>query len=155
MSWGNLVVASAASNFDPSAQYSERLLMELCHAHEALQKAMSRLGALTHGPLPTNNCVVEARWQISRASLSRRMLWGRIHTHLSTRASPKTANALKKLQESDMALLRASSQHVGKWTIEAVLSDWEGYAPASRDIRWKMSSAISLEKRLLYPLLED
>jgi hypothetical protein len=97
--------------------------------------------------------VVDARWQISRASLARRTLWGRILTHLSTRASPEAAVDLRKLQENDINLLRASSQHVARWTIENVMADWSGYAPASRDIRWKMSAAISLEKRLLYPML--
>jgi hypothetical protein len=54
-----------------------------------------------------------------------------------------------------MAMLRASSAHVARWGIDAVMFDWAGYSLASLDIRWKMKAVLGAEKRLLYPLLAD
>lgn len=130
------------------------LLEELHFAHDALIRAMAALDELTRGPLPTKDCIVEARWNISRASLARRTLWNKIFNHLSRRKCDSTARDLSRLKENDMALLRASSAHVSRWGIDAVMLDWGGYCLASLDIRKKMKAALGAEKRVLYPMLQ-
>lgn len=97
--------------------------------------------------------IIEARWNISRASLARRTLWNRIHAYLLVRATGAAAVDLRKLQEGDMLLLRSSTAHVSRWTIFAVMREWAAYCEASRAIRWKMKAAIAAEQRVLYPLL--
>lgn len=114
---------------------------------------MSELDELTRGPLPTKARIIDARWSISRTSLARRMLWSKIHTYLLDRVSQENAGDLRRLRDSDMALLRSSSEHVSKWKIETVIENWSAYCEASRAIRLNMKSAIEAEMRLLYPLL--
>lgn len=134
-------------------KHSSRLLTDLQDAHGTLYQVMAELGNLTHGPLPIKGDVVDARWKISRASLTRRSLWSRILSHLSTSAFSAHELDVRSLQETDMALLRLSSAHVARWSIDAVMTDWRGYGRASRDMREKMATAIQGEIRLLYPLL--
>lgn len=130
------------------------LLAEFQEAHQKLLQAMAELDTLTRGALPSNELIIDARWTISRASLSRRTLWNRVYAHLSSCGSSEDAADLRRLQESDMALLRSSSEHVSRWKIDAILKDWPTYCEASRGIRWKMKAALGGEKRLLYPMLE-
>jgi hypothetical protein len=115
---------------------------------------MAVLDELTRGALPGKDSIVEARWNISRASLARRVLWNKISDHLSRRQCDITTRDLRALMGSDMALLRASSAHLSRWGIDAVMLDWSGYCTASLDIRWKMDAAVEAEKRLLYPMLQ-
>jgi len=130
------------------------MLRDLMEAHSDLRRAMADLDVLTRGPIPAKEEVIDARWNISRASLARRRLCNSIHSRLSVRASDEYARELQRLSKYDMALLRSSSEHVLKWTITAVMNDWPGYCEASRVIRWKMKAAIGAEQRFLYPMLE-
>lgn len=129
-------------------------LRELRDAHAKLLKAMADLDTLTRGPVPPKDRVIDARWSISRASLARRTLWHSIYRHLTLRASEQEGKELQRLHESDMTLLRSSSEHVAKWSITAVMHDWQEYCVASNAIRWKMKAAIGSEQRVLYPILE-
>lgn len=116
---------------------------------------MVDLDTLTRGPVPPKGIVIDARWSISRASLARRTLWHSIHRHLSARTSEQDTIELRRLYEGDMALLRSSSAHVAKWSITAVMQDWQEYCVASNAIRWKMKAAIGSEQRVLYAMLEN
>lgn len=147
--WQRAIEGFSAS----SRQLSASVLADLQEAHDVLLREMAALDQLTRGPLPSPHRIIHARWNISRASLTRRTLWNRIHAHLSLGASEETAAVLRQLRDSDMALLGASSAHEGTWTIEVVCRDWSIYCQASKAIRWKMAVAIGAEKRLLYPLL--
>lgn len=142
-----------ARKFGRGESASAALLTQLEGAHYALLKAMSDLDKLTRGPLPAKAAVIDARWNISRASLARRTLWNRIHAHFFDCACQELAFDLRQLQEGDRDLLRASTEHVGKWRIETVMRDWSTYCEASRAIRWKMKAAIGAEKRVLYAAL--
>jgi hypothetical protein len=131
------------------------LLAELQEAHETLLRAMAAMDILTRGQVPARAKLTSTRWNLSKASLARRMLWGKILTSLSAGLSADRTDALRRLQEGDISLLRASTHHVSKWTTEAVLANWDGYCAASRSIRRKMAAGIDAEKRILYPMLES
>ena len=147
-------MATAAGNMmSPACTQPRRLLSELREAHLALLQAMAELDDLTRGPVPAKERVIDARWNISRGSLARRTLWSRIHACLVIRVIGAAADDLRKLQEADITLLRASTAHVSAWRINDVMANWSGYREASAKIRWKMKAAISTEQRLLYPLL--
>ena len=130
------------------------LLSELRDAHAKLLKTMAELDTLARGPVPPTSEVGDARWNISRASLGRRTLWHSIHRHLSASALEENAIELQRLNQSDMTLLRASSEHISKCNITAIMQDWQSYSAASNAIRWKMKAAIGIEQRVLYPLME-
>lgn len=139
--------------FPTTNDISAMLLADLEEAHQRLLEAMAALDELTGGPLPMRAELIDARWNISRASLARRTLWTRIHAHLSDHMSDQLAAELTCLQQTDRTLLRWSGEHVSKWTIDTALRDWPAYCEASRQIRWKMAAAIGGEKRFLYPAL--
>ena len=119
-----------------------------------LLDAILHMEAVTRAPLPTKESIIDARWTISRKSLARRNLWRRVYDYLSGRSEIRNRADLKQLHEIDLALLRASSQHISKWTIDAIMRDWTAYCAASDEIRWKMKAAIGAEVRLLYPMLK-
>ena len=129
------------------------LLADLKDSHAALLDAIEELGRMTEGPLPTRRHLIDVRWKVSRASLSRRLLWGRIQMSLAARCEPQDRERLRLLQDADIALLRGSTEHVTKWTVSAIFADWEGYCRASHTMRARMRSAIGAEKRELYPIL--
>ena len=129
------------------------LLTELQKAHEDLLRAIEELAELTAGQAPPKGDLVNIRWKVSSASLSRRLLWGRILMSLSGRVDAAEQQKLRRLQDADIALLRTSTKHVGAWTSEAILEDWRGYCQDSRDMRAKMIQAITLERELLFPIL--
>ena len=115
---------------------------------------MNAVDILTRGQVPAKPKLTAMRWSLSKASLARRMLWGKILTALSPGLSTDQTVALRRLQEWDINLLRASTHHVSKWTTEAVLANWSGYCAASRSIRRKMAANVDAEKVILYPILQ-
>ncbi len=141
---------------DESVQASPAsLLIQLKQAHVALLGAMHAVDVLTRGEVPDCDELTSTRWDLSKASLARRMLWGKILPILSLGLSADRAAELRRLQELDIALLRASTHHVSKWTAEAVLANWSGYCAASRSIRRKMAACVAAERRILYPMLQS
>jgi hypothetical protein len=129
------------------------LLTELESAHSRLIEAIGQLEKLTGGRVPRRSELVEIRWQVSSASLSRRLLWGRILMSLSGSAGSQYETVLRRLQEIDIELLRTSTKHVCAWTPEAVLKDWTGYRKASKAMLIKMKEAVRAEEEMLYPIL--
>ena len=142
--------ASRADDFNATAAF---LLGELEDAHSILLGAIEELAELTRGAVPDKERLVEVRWRVSEASLIRRLLWGRIHAYLSEHAVGEFENSLRDLQEADMVLIRVSTEHVGRWTADAVIEDWPGYCSASTNMRRRLIEGVELEKRLLYPIL--
>lgn len=147
------MATAAESPGRPADAQARLLLTELREAHDRLLAAMAELDELTRGPVPAKARIIDARWNISRASLARRTLWNRIHAYLLVRATGAAAVDLHKLKEDDRALLRASTAHVSRWTVDSVMKEWAAYCEASAQIRWKMKAAIAAEQRVVYPLL--
>ena len=129
-------------------------LNRLKEAHANLINAVDELARLTLGPLPDKDVLIGTRWKVSDASLSRRLIWGRIHAHLSNRVDPNVERDLRHLQDMDARLIRTSATHVARWTAESITEDWPGYCRASELMRRQMIEAVGEERRLLYPLLD-
>ena len=136
---------------DPAAA---GLLAELKAAHARLTVALAELERIATGPRPERRPFNSARWALSRASLTRRLLWAKILGFLLYRVGEHTAADLRRLQDDDIALLGASTRHVAKWTTGAALAQWPRYCEASHAMRAKMAAGIAAEKTLLYPMLE-
>ena len=132
---------------------SARLLDELRFAHKALLAAMEVIDGLTREPEFDSARFANARWRISQASLTRRMLWGTIFRHLLPRVSPEEAADLEILGHADREMLRHSANHIAIWVLARIEADWEGYCEASRAIRRRMKACMDAEHRLLYPMM--
>ncbi len=141
------------SRSNVGAGHSSPLIAELETAHSKLLDAMDALDRLTRGPPPEKGELVDTRWKVSSASLARRLLWGRIATVLSGRGRARENDQLRRLHAIDNELVKTSTKHVNQWTVDAILSNWDGYCSASRDVRSKMAAAIASERDILVPLL--
>ena len=141
--------ASAARHPDGAAAL---MLSRLRDAHAVLMDAMAALDRLTRSPLDPI-ALPSARWRLSAASRARRAVWQDCYHHLLPLVDQPTAIALTKLKSGDIAMARSSADHVARWPSHAVKRDWEAYCEASRAVRARMSAAIEVEQRLVYPIL--
>jgi hypothetical protein len=149
------MTVGATRSFRETHSSNSALLDELKAAHAHLMRAIDELGELTRGPLPSKEVLDKVRWKLSKASLSRRMLWSKIHCDLAPGSGEDVKSELRHLQEVDMGLLRHSTEHVARWTADRIIDDWPSYRLASEHMRAKMIEAIAAEKRILYPLLAE
>lgn len=131
------------------------LLGELKQAHTNLLLAIDKLDRIASGrPIPEDE-LVEARLAVSSASLSRRLLWGRILARLAPSVrGPKEAD-LRLIQESDIQLLKATVNHIAAWKPSAAIANWRVYAAAEMRLLGKTIGVVALEQSMLYPLLEE
>lgn len=143
--------ARAPDSSDPTSAF---WLEKLKDAHAELLASIDTLAELTTGPVPAREQLVSVRWNVSKASLARRLLWGRILAHLAGRVDEREEDELRQLQEADLQLFRGSTAHIATWTADRIIDDWPAYCEASRVMRGKMLEGMAMEKRLLYPMLE-
>jgi hypothetical protein len=125
------------------------MLAELREAHAALLGGIQDLEEATRAAVPDPSALAAIRWRLSRASGRRRRLVDQACAELR----PSAPTEIERLREKSADLLSASSRHVGTWTIEQVLADWDGYRAASTAMRATMRKRILEEKAVLYPLL--
>lgn len=130
------------------------MLEELREAHAALLAGIQELEDATRADAPDASALAGIRWRLSRASGRRRRLIEQASAHLLDQV-PGAAPEIGRLREGNAEMLSASSRHVGDWTIERITADWRGYRAASADMRKAMRARIALEKKILYPLLEQ
>lgn len=138
-----------------SAHVARAFLDDLRSAHRNLIARMEALDRLARGAIPDPTVLSMARWKLGQASLSRRLLTGRICEYFLLRCDGPEVEELVRLQQADRAMLRLSAEHLGKWTMESIARDWPGYCRAGTEIRRRTHDHIALEQRLLYPLLEQ
>jgi hypothetical protein len=131
------------------------LLGELKQAHSKLLHSIDELDRISHGPPPPEKVLVGARWWVSRESLARRLLWGRILAHLAPLVRGRAEMDLRLIQEADIRLLKASVNHIAAWKPERAIANWRLYAGAESDLLQRIIGVVALEKSLLYPLLEQ
>ena len=132
------------------------MLTRLITLHDELSAAMAGLGALTDGGLPDRSRLAEQRLAVSRASSARsRLLELEIYPHLLATLPDEDALAVRRLRTEAIAMRVVSAGHVGRWTIEAAMTDWPGYCEASRNMRTAMRRQIGAEQNLLYKYLEE
>jgi hypothetical protein len=133
----------------------EALLAELKQLHSTLLASMDALDRLGRGPPPSEEELVNARLAVSRPSLARRLLWGRVLAVLAPGVRGREESALRLIQEADIRLMKASVNHVALWKPADAIANWGPYAAAESDLLEKIADVIALEKGLLYPLLEQ
>lgn len=131
------------------------LLGELKQAHSRLLRAIGELDRIGGGPPPSEEVLVDARLAVSRASLARRLLWGRILARLAPIVRGRSEADLRLIQEADIRLLKASVNHIAAWKPGEAIANWRVYAAAEAGLLEKMVGVVALEKGLLYPLLGE
>lgn len=144
----------------PTQQIVERpisppadLLVRLGAAHHEVLASVELMERVTSAHVPDIELLTSARLKTSQANLARRALWHTIRKLLLPKVASTDAAALQRLAEMDFRLFEASSAHISRWTVQAILADWPEYQIASRRIRAQMMEAIKAEQSLLYPML--
>lgn len=130
------------------------LLGELKLAHSSLLFAIAELDRISSGPPPPEEELSNARLAVSRASLARRLLWGRILARLAPVVRGRGEADLRLIQDSDIRLLKATVSHIAAWKPADAIASWRTYAAREFEVLQKHIGIIALEKSLLYPLLE-
>jgi hypothetical protein len=130
------------------------LLGELKLAHSNLLRAIADLDRITSGPPPEEDALASARLAVSRTSLARRLLWGRILARLAPVARGRDEADLRLIQDCDIQLLKATVNHVAAWKPADAIERWRTYAAGESHVLQKLAGIVALEKSLLYPMLE-
>lgn len=131
------------------------MLAELREAHETLLNGIQELEDATRAEAPDPSALAAIRWRLSRASSRRRRLVDQACTLLREGGAPGAVAEIDRLRENSAEMLSTSSQHVGEWTIDRVVADWDAYRAASIRIRKAMRRRIENEKAILYRLLGE
>ena len=153
MKFSNAFIGDAPSQRTANTT-SKLLLSELQTAHADMLFAMAKMDAVTREATSDRSSYTSARWQLSKASLTRRLLWSNIFQHLMPRVGADNAAVLASLQSADWEMLQYSAAHVGKWSTDEIEANWPAYCVASRALRLQMKACMDAEKRGLYPILE-
>jgi hypothetical protein len=128
---------------------------DLSKLHGELLVLIDELETMTAEMKPDWQRLTRLRWQLSRLSwLRQKLLEDFIFPHLIKRAAPVELENISRLRDINTDALAASRRHVAFWTIERTLADWAGYRKGSLEMREVMRDRISLEKAVLYPLID-
>ena len=130
------------------------MLAEFKQVHGDLEAALSQLDLLTRADTPDEAVLAQARWRLSRASGARRKLLDTAVTMLLDRVSESDRLELRTLQELNATQLKASTSHIGSWSLREVVADWPGYRRASARMRQSLRDLIAADRASLYPMLE-
>lgn len=148
------IAASTNRLIEECASPSTEMLSNLRAVHQQLLICISDMEQVTSEGAPNPLRYTGARLRISQASLTRRGLFHRISKHLASIVSSADGNALQALDALDSQNARHSTNHVSRWTIEAIQADWAGYQECSLEIRTRMKEGIITEQQVLYPMLQ-
>lgn len=124
-------------------------------AHVRLLASLNRLADVTGGRFPDRARYTQARFRLSHASFTRRTILENVFQLLLPNATPDDLRALGDLQSTGSAMRLESAAHVSRWTADAIEADWPAYCAASAALRRRMKARVEIEKRLVYPLLEQ
>lgn len=95
------------------------------------------------------------RLRLAQANLTRTQVAREACTHLISIIAVDRAEPLRELQQTEIEHFQMISDHIRHWTSQAVQDDWRGYCDATRRVLARVRELISIEKRLLLPLLRE
>lgn len=128
---------------------------ELQGIHADLIVVIHRAETLVTGDPPDAEALVEARWELRRASRRRtRHVDEVVLPLLLAWATPAEAAALTALRERNAPRLAASADHAARWPIERALGDWLTYRVAAAAFLGRMRERVLDEQQVLYPMIE-
>lgn len=130
------------------------MLGQLELIHDDLREAIAELAAVVRNPSLDEAALSASRLKLVKLSSTR-------HALLVCTIFPKLndVSAVEAARIADLALeniqIRScSSDHIGRWTMNAIRADWPGYQRASAEMRVSMLKRIDREAMILYPILK-
>lgn len=134
---------------------SAALLAALQAAHRQIESALNGIEAVGATEIPDLAKFSAARLKIGQLNLVRRQIARKVFSHLISVTSAEQGESLRAMQRRDLELSQLLSEHIGHWTPTAIQIDWQGYCDAAKKMRNQLREMVSLERSILYPLLQQ
>jgi len=131
------------------------VLSELKALHEELRAAIAELEAQTSRSEPDNAGLPLARLKVVRVSGRRKALIDCTIAPSLRDLSSEDARRMQDLRRAASDLAVETSQHIARWTMPSILTDWEEYRVSAAQFRQLMLKRIAEESAILYPLIEQ
>jgi hypothetical protein len=133
---------------------SPALLAGLQAAHQQIEAALDELDSIGGNADFDPGQFTTVRLHAGQANLARRQIATKVCSHLIALTAIDDADDIRELQRRDGEHSKLVSDHVRRWTPDAVRDDWYGYCDTSRKMRDGVREIVVAEKKLLYALLE-
>jgi len=149
-----LLTAFSKRSNDQRASEAVALLGELRAAHESLQACFRDLEKVLAEPSFDATALVSVRLRLAGLRLTRGPLITKLSEFLVGNVTPSEEGMLAELRSSHVSLLQKATAHTGKWTLDAIATDWERYRTETREMVGRWAEKAEREQRLVYPLVQ-
>lgn len=130
------------------------MLSELRHVHIELLEAIAELEALVNAEVRDEAALGIVRYKLTRISGRRRTLVDAVCDRVGPGLEGVEADQFKLFTAARLGQRALSSKHIAAWGLRDIVRDWSGYRAASTLMRAAMREQITVERLILYPLLE-
>lgn len=117
--------------------------------HQELRQLIGQLAAETAKPAADMSTVTAIRMKLTQASRRRATLIEEAMLEARRSETREDHAALERVVMSLREARLASGTHIGKWTVRAIESDWQGYCRDSANVRSSMLRQLDLEASVL------
>jgi hypothetical protein len=149
------MMAAIAAQFDRlRAREAAGLLREVRQAHDSLQACFAELDKVLAELTLNASGLTSVRLKLAGMRLTRGPLITRVFEFLSGHVTEVEAATLEKLRASHQRLLQLATVHAGKWTLQAIGTNWTQYRSETRELVARWVAKADEEQRLVYPLVE-
>jgi len=142
------------SNAQSCCRDAKALLRDLQEASGTLRACLRELEKVLSARVPDASALTSVRLKLAGLRLTRGPLLWRVEQLLAGRLTDSETATLQELRSSHDRLLQIATQHTGKWTLEAVSSDWPGYQRATREMMRRWLARAQVQQQLLHPLIQ-
>lgn len=122
-------------------------------SHQQVESCVVALETIMADELSDITHFSGARLRLRQANLARTHIALDASRHLMT--IQQAQHSLRDLQGSELAVSQMISEHVQRWTLQALQNDWEGYCHATRKVLDGVRKLIAAEKKLLCQMLRQ
>jgi len=129
------------------------VLEKLKAIHHEQRDAVASLATILSQPDQDGDALAAARLRIMKLNRRRLSLIECSILPLLHDVPPAEAGALSELRLEAAKHAVNMTQHIARWTLPAICSDWDGYGRASAEMRREVLRRLDREAEVFYPLL--
>lgn len=122
-------------------------------SHQQVELCMLALETFMEGELSDIGHFSAARLRLRQANLARTHVALEACRHLMT--IQHAPDSLQDLRRSELDVSQMISEHVQRWTVQALQDDWGSYCRTTRKVLEGVRELIAAEKKLLCPMLRE
>lgn len=149
------MLTALSKHFDNHrAKEASALLSELRDTHDKLRSCFRELDKVLAEPTFDACALVSVRLKLAGLRMTRGPLITKLSDFLVGNVTPAEEGMLAELRSSHVSLLQKATAHTGRWTLDAIATDWERYRAETYDLVRGWAEKAEREQRLVYPLVE-